>query len=208
MTLLPGMEREHRSRELSQFYTPSDIAERMWRWMLVEGSPARLRALEPSAGQGALIKAAVAVGVPILSLTAFDIDRSNCESLLRLQPPFETYEVLDMDFLATGVRNDRRFDIAVINPPYENGMDVAFASKCLDCCTRVCGIFRAQIFFSHVRQEFWSMTDVRRGAYLVKRPHFGGEHGAKTDFVALDLTRRKTPRKPGGPMTVNWEWWT
>ena len=34
---LPGMEAEHRSPELSQWYTPPDLAARLWGWCHVLG---------------------------------------------------------------------------------------------------------------------------------------------------------------------------
>lgn len=201
--LLPTMEGEARSRELSQFYTPIWLAERVVEW---SGVRAIDRVCEPSAGRGALVRALIdAVGCDV---DAWELDPSNARALRDL--PYPGLTVHAEDFLAS-----ERFralswpyELALMNPPYEANQDVAFIERALDFSDRVVGIFQSRIVHSKGRAEFWRHTDIRRMAILSDRPHFGGEHSAKTDFVVLELTRRSAARKQGEATPAQIEWWS
>jgi predicted RNA methylase len=204
---LSGLESEERKRELSQFYTPRDLALRVWQWALYSPRYA-LDVLEPSCGDGALIAPLIELGVNVRSVRAFDIDPRNAERVRRRFSELGNHLVVYCeDFLAADVGPCGSDEICVMNPPYENGLDVAFAIKCLDVCSRVVGIFRADIFYSIGRRDFWDWTDPVRGALLSRRPHFGGEHSAMTDFCVLELKRRESKRKQGEPTISKLEWW-
>lgn len=203
---MPGFEGEQRRRDLSQFYTPPELAERVWRWMRPAYSPAPLRVLEPSAGRGALISPLFTLSIPVAKLVAYEVDPVNVDALNTLLAPTGLdFEVRFADFTADAAPGS--FDLAVINTPYEDGQDVDFAERCCRVCTWVGGIFPAGILYSDARAAFWRWHDIRRAAYLSKRPHFGGEYSAQTDFCVLDLARRTTARKQGEASTTSTEWW-
>jgi predicted RNA methylase len=200
---VPSAERQ---KALSQWYTDSVLAERVWRWMDVACSPAPMSVLEPSCGLGALIKPLSTLGIPVERLVAYDIDPDNAASTAALlgTAGFD-FEVRARDFLADP--NVERFDISVMNPPYEDGLDVAFATRALEHCERVAGIFAARMLFADQRSSFWRWTDIDRLVVLSARPRFGGGFSPMTDFVVLEISRRCTPRKQGEPSTTRVEWW-
>jgi len=103
------------------------------------------------------------------------------------------------------------FDVALMNPPYEDGKDVAFIREALRYTSDVVGIFRSAIVHGDERFEtLWRFTDVVRGVWLTGRPSFGQgdkSESAKSDFVVLHLTDRATERKRGEPLNLQMEWW-
>ncbi len=207
---LEGIEGAELRRDASQFYSPAWLAELLWRWMLcryeLAGRSEPLRVLEPAAGRGALILPLFTLGIPVAKIVAYDIDTDNVKRLHELLAPTGIdYEVRARNFLADP--EPGRFDISCLNPPFEDNQDIDFASRVLDCCTYAGGIFPARIEHSEGRAAFWRMTNPRRKMVLSKRPQFGGEHSPMTDFVLLDLERRKTVRRPGEASTTAIEWY-
>lgn len=204
MELLPGMEGEARSRELSQFYTPAWLAGRTARWACMHERPEWV--LEPAAGQGSLV-AAIKWVLPDVRVNAWDIDPENCEVLAKI-----TNRTRDIvwcgDFLQARYDADEHFGLALMNPPYEGNQDVRFIEHAHTVSDRVVGIFQSRIVHSAGRAEFWRHTDITRMAILSDRPHFGGEHSAKTDFVVLELVRRQHARKQGEAKPAAIEWWS
>jgi predicted RNA methylase len=200
--LLPGMEGEGRRRDLSQFYTPKWLADRVANWACRHSVPKWV--LEPAAGRGALV-AAIKRTAPSVCVSAWDIDPANCEALAKV-----TDRTRDLvwcgDFLLA--QYDAPSDLALMNPPYEDNQDVAFIEHSLEHSARVVGIFQARIVHSAGRSEFWRWTDIQRMAFLSERPHFGGPHSAKTDFVVHELVRRKLARKQGEATPAAVEWWS
>jgi predicted RNA methylase len=204
--LLPGMESEMRRRDLSQFYTPGPVARHMAKWARVEDGAT---IVEPAAGRGALI-----LGIDDLRVGtrvwAWDIDAMNCAALMMLRPRqlerVSLEEVNHGDFLAYNLPAGS-FDLALMNPPYEDGQDVRFIERGLDCSERVVGIFQSRIVHSQGRADCWRHTDITRMAILASRPHFGGPHSAKTDFVVLELVRRSRARLQGEATPAALEWW-
>jgi hypothetical protein len=110
------------------------------------------------------------------------------------------------DFLADS--DPGRFDLCVMNPPYEGDQDAQFIEHALGCSTAVVGLFRSAFVHGSGRwNRLWRHTDIRRLAWLSGRPDFGGDQSAKADFVAMHLVRRDKPRGKGEPLTCNVEWW-
>lgn len=195
-----------KQKALSQWFTPPDLAERVWRWMVRGHSAHRMRVLEPSAGRGALITPLFTLNVPVSELVAYDVDAANVAELRSmLSPTGVRHDVRHRDFLADADAGS--FDISVLNPPYEDNKDVAFAERCLDMCTWVAGIFAVRMLFSASREPFWRWTDIRRMAVLSGRPKFGGGFTPMTDFCVLELGRRKYARKQGDASSCSAEWW-
>lgn len=208
---LPGMEAEHRSRELSQFYTPPDLAARVWAWCSVYVTPRRsFRVLEPSAGNGALVRPMLAGAKRPDEIVMYEIDPLRASVLLDLCLIGDAAGV-DASFRPLDFTRDHdpgRFDLCVMNPPFEQDQDAMFIEQALGCSTAVVGIFRSAFVHGQGRwNRLWRFTDVRRLAWLSARPDFGGEWGAKADFVVMHLTRRTVARKQGEAFTLNAEWW-
>lgn len=184
--LIPGTNRD---LSKSQYFTPPELAERVVEWCdltdwTVPGqTPHRYRVLEPSAGNGALVRPLVAAGAEVY---AVEIDERYCDALDLLNP--RHIECADFLTLAEG---PGRFDLCVMNPPYEHGQDVAFVLHALKFAPRVVGIFRSQILHGKARKrDLWAHVRPTRIAYLSERPDFGGDYGAMTDFVVLELVER------------------
>jgi predicted RNA methylase len=194
------MSGEARSRELSQFYTPSWLAERVVGW---SGITACDRVAEPSAGRGALIKPLVEIGCDV---DAWEIDAGNMIALREIA--HAGLCAMHCDFLTCTEVVEGAYDVALMNPPYEGNQDVRFIERALDCSDRVVGIFQSRIVHSKGRAEFWRHTDITRMAILSDRPSFGGDHSAKTDFVVLELIRRPVARRQGEATPAQLEWWS
>lgn len=97
------------------FPTPAALADRMAG--LAELSPG-LSVLEPSAGTGLLLQAAC-LHVHDLELTAVEIHVGLCDRLRAAYP-----NVHQADFLQLSVEQLGRFDRVLMNPPFENSVDI------------------------------------------------------------------------------------
>jgi predicted RNA methylase len=199
-SLLPGMQRENRSRDLSQWYTPSKLAARVVEWARVHN---RDVVCEPSAGRGALVKPLLERGCHV---DAWEIDPGNAAALGELAHAELT--VYEADFLASpGWDCSFRYDLALMNPPYEGNQDVCFIALAASRSERIVGLFQSRIVHSKGRAHFWRWHNIDRLAILSERPRFGGEHSAKTDFIVSEITRRAAPRKQGEATPSHVEWW-
>lgn len=199
---LPGMEAEQRRLDLSQWYTPEDLAQHLWAWtrknLGVQPLPwYPTRVLEPAAGRGSLI-------APITGCTvkAYDADPGNVEHLRSKGIDAEC-----KDFLAVAPKE--RFTVVLQNPPYEDDQDVDFIVHALDFAPVTTGIFRAALLNTQGRFEsLWKWHDPTRIVFLRGRPKFGGDGSPKSDFNVFEIRRRSSPREPGeqfSPSSI--EWW-
>jgi predicted RNA methylase len=204
---MPGFESEQRRRDLSQFYTPPALAERVWKWMAPKHGLAP-RILEPSAGRGALIKPLFALNIIAQDVMAYEVDLVNVDALIAmaLETNLELL-VRARDFLADTDLQGERYDICVMNPPFEDNQDVRFIECACEVSTRVAAICQARIVHSAGRADFWRWHDIAREAILVERPQFGGDYSPATDFVVLEIARRSTARKQGEASAGQREWW-
>jgi predicted RNA methylase len=199
---LPGMEHERRKPELSQWFTPPRLAARVWSW--ANRHMKAKHVLEPAAGQGALIKPIYANPRECTRVVATDIDSSNVGILDILvqranERPDRTvgegWCAKHGDFLRMyrGVRPEAfpLFDLALMNPPYEDGQAEQFILHALTVSSRVVGIFKASILFGQERHRtLWQQAFVLREARLMSRPSFGrgdSSDSAKSDFVVLEI---------------------
>jgi predicted RNA methylase len=198
-------------RDLSQFFTPAWLAERVWTWAWKSTQAHRMRVLEPSAGRGALIRATLndpATSRPAY-VCAFDVDPSNIAALEELrQSPAAAgcrFDVRFESFIAADI--DERFDLALMNPPFEDNQDVAFIEAASAHADRAVSICPARIEFSEGRSDFWRWHDITRKVVLEKRPRFGGHTTGQTDFIVLEMVRRAAARKQGEANAMHVERW-
>lgn len=166
--------------ELQQWHTPPRLAARMCDESidLIEGA----HVLEPSAGGGALVRAALDVGAE--HVTAVEIDPLWCR---RLRARFAVgidhgrVEVIEADFLAwvQTLRTARyAFDVAVTNPPFDDGRDTTFLAALVGVAPWCVALTNASALSGVERWErVWSRTHVHRVAHLVRRPQFSGAPG-------------------------------
>ena len=113
-------------KEFQFFETPPELARRM---VKLCGLMAGQRILEPSAGSGSLIRAAVndASGFDCCRVTAVELDPKRIAELQEMRSRFlnateENFEILQGDFLKSP--NFRQFGRIVMNPPFRNGQDL------------------------------------------------------------------------------------
>lgn len=94
------------------FFTPEDVA----RDVCIHADPEGCSVLEPSAGHGALVRAAFAAGARVIQ--ACEIDRTSCDILKTVEPTKYTW-VWCGDFMK--FQPDRDFDRVIMNPPFSKG---------------------------------------------------------------------------------------
>ena len=176
---------------LSQWHTPPALALRMARW--AGRGICQQRIVEPSAGGGALVKAAIECGANPTAITAIEVDPRWSKRLVEIG---SIGEVANRDYLTRPAR-DHRYDLALMNPPYEGGADGKFLSKAMDESDRVIALIRTVALNGDDRHKLvWRRCAngadfaVTGLAFLSKRPDFGGEHGAMADFVCVKMARR------------------
>lgn len=186
------------STSLSQWYTPSWLAERVVAWAL-QGVDRPLSILEPSAGLGALIR-------PIPAqhrVTAIEIDQRRIAGL-RLVPQIKILK--HADFLTDSLLDV--YDLAITNPPYENGQDVKHVSRALVCCDRVVAILRLSAL-SGVRthEVLWSRSRLTRMAITSSRPLFEGPKAMAPTGGTVIVELRPKLSNGRGQQNVEVEWW-
>lgn len=112
------------AKRLSAFYTPASLADMLTDWLIQTGSE---RILEPSAGEGALIDAAVRSAERLSNLsdlrfTACDINPEVIDTLAcRLG---DRSEARAIDFLQLDPASTGLFDAVLANPPFTRNHDL------------------------------------------------------------------------------------
>jgi predicted RNA methylase len=175
-----------RAEALSQFFTPPWLAAKM-----VELADLRAgdTVLEPSGGRGALVRA-ILDAFPGADVVVHELDPRMAAELRTIEGDVEVIEGSYLDVN----EGSAAYPAAVMNPPYENGLDGLFLAKaCAEACT-VVALVRANIFYGSTRfRSVWAkygkhLTAVR---HVVARPDFTegtpGVHGAMSDFVVIRL---------------------
>lgn len=197
--LLPGMEGEQRSAALSQWYTPPELAARIVEWALQPHwrSRAALRCLEPSAGRGAL---AIPLRERVRTVGCIELDKDNAAHLASLG-----FGVLHTDFLKFGpYSTGPRYDIAVMNPPFEGGQTERHVLHALGFATRVVCHCPLTTLAGQARYtSLWERVNLHRLAICSTRPKYG-EGGGKTDMCTIDVTLYD-PRESSVDTEI--EWW-
>jgi predicted RNA methylase len=194
LDLLSAEPRVGHDPALSQWFPPAPLAERIVRWAL-EGWPEPQTILEPSAGDGALIR-------PLPEtwgrrVTACEIDpRWNVD--LCMLPQIGV--ILAGDFLT--FQPTGPYDLCLMNPPYEYGLDGDFVAAALRCSRRVVALLRlAALAGVQRRHQIWERACLRRLAILSGRPSFVGPStgSPRHDFCVVEIVHEETDTAV--------EWW-
>lgn len=191
--------------ELSQYFTRPRLAERLVEWAVSRCSElADLRAgLEPSAGGGAFVG-------PMLqrfdAVTAHELDPGWAAHLIRAYPGAR---VVEGDYLAARRPRVGPYDLACMNPPYEELQDARHIAKAMDESLRVLALIRTHALHSTGRyRPVWSRLGspedpgpwwMSGQVYFISRPF----PGAQFEYTAVLLTRH--PDETG--RTFQPEWW-
>lgn len=173
-------------RELSQFFTPADLAERIVDWALApHNDVSPLDVLEPSAGRGALALPLAKRGNIVVCV---ELDPENAALLGK-----NGFAIVCADFLRTELR---RFDLAVMNPPFENGQAEQHIMHALKFCDRVVAHVPLTTLEGKARREsLWSHVRLERLAVCASRPKYGAKGGA-TAMCTIDVTAWQKPQTP------------
>jgi predicted RNA methylase len=108
------------------FYTPAAVAERFVALVeSLEGSLQDVHVLEPSCGDGALVRPLMNRGAIV---TAVELERKELE-----KSGAKTQVV--GDFLSWAPLVEDRFSVVVANPPFSKGQDAKHVLHALDSCT-------------------------------------------------------------------------
>lgn len=206
---------ERVSEDRGQWFTPPDLAWRMWRW--AGDTAAFTSILEPSAGSGNLVFAAVS-GSADVTVDAFELDPYYVDRLGERFSGTPRVNVEQRDYLDSHHWGSR-YDLGLANPPFEDGLDGKFIAKMMDQCDRIIVLARTCVLNGADRHErVWSRCSddgdwvVRGIAFLPKRPVFQagraiGERvdggGAKADFCVVKMSRREL-----GDAPTRLEWWS
>lgn len=214
----------------SQWFTPQPIADRMMRWSGL--APIRT-VLEPSAGSGNLVHSATRSRRPegmceILGsarsntlVTAYELDPYYVEKLSHRFAGDAGVDVRQGSYLdAPGP--EELFDLGLMNPPFEDGLDGVFLAKAMDECQRIIALVRLVALAGKERAEkVWSRCQpdgdwaLRGLAVFSERVDFiagraigarkEGE-SAKADFAVVKLSRRADHER-GADVPCFPEWW-
>ncbi len=199
--------------DLDQYFTPSWLAERMVAWGIEAwkaGHPGRdyhpPMILEPCAGQGSIVRAALDSGALVV---AFEIDSDH----MRLMGSRFRQEIEDCrlflhggDFLDHPSAIYCGADLAVTNPPYR--WDRVFMRHIMRCCPMAITLLRTVCLNGVGNWEaLWSENHLRRVAHLKRRPRFGGAFQPKIDFSVYDIGPRPRGMSSDQPHTVQVSWW-
>lgn len=188
---------------LSQWLTEPWLADVVAEIAGVHGK----RVLEPSCGDGELVRACLDVDAK--SVTAVELDAKMANRAARRFAGNRAVSVIASDFLTLG--SARLFDVAVMNSPYESGADAAHLEHALTLAPRAVAIMRLNALAGATRYErLWSRFDTRQVFVLPQRPDFGREArrvgmvstGAESDFVVVDVLAR-APRAGSRP-SMEW----
>lgn len=194
---LPDPELAPPKPELSQWNTPPDLAQRIVDFALEPYGEraALLSVLEPSAGQGALARV---IEPRVGSLTCIEIDPERVAHLVRRG----LYVLPAQDFLKH--QPERRYALAIANPPFENGATERHLMHALSMCYRA--VFHCPLTTLAGQKRkgtVWDRVDLHRLGVCSKRWSYGAD-GGKTDMCTIDVSLRVLHSEP---VKTAIEWW-
>lgn len=202
-------------QHLSQHFTDPRLAEGIVRWGLSKGQARRRKpvekwkCLEPSAGSGAFVGPLVSTGGEV---DVVEIDPDWCQYLGDQYAPL--LRVTCADYLEVPWPDpDEFYDLAVLNPPYEDGQDTKHVAKAMDESIRVLALVRLNFLSGSDRyHQIWSRlgTPAEPGEWSFDgllffrgRPRFSDAKGSpRHDFCAVYLSR--DPDERWGACCPDW----
>lgn len=169
---------------LGQWFTPPHLAARIARWARLRP---HYRTLEPTAGSGALVAPLLGAGCKV---DACELDPRWAEHLRATQPGAKVFEG---DYLARRAPKSA-YDLALMNPPYEDNGEATFTLKALEESERVIAIMRSNALHGKERFDLlWK--HFKRGRFgfgrkvkFITRPRFHAS-GGKHEIVILEMGR-------------------
>lgn len=209
---LDGMDSERRDLALSQWFTPPKLAERIVQFAAMEGLwrsklfTRSLRVLEPSCGHGALIKPLCDVSADI-DLVGVDIDPRNVAVCESRDWGLHSQRFICANFLTHDFKGER-FDVVLMNCPFEDGQTEAHILRALEWSdvviahcplTTLAGVDRGG--------NLWGKHELRRMAVCSSRPKYG-EKGGQTDMVTFGIEKGSGSRNRDAVHDVRVEFWT
>jgi len=173
-------------RELSQWFTPPQLAERIVEWALQPFGELWQRSaevLEPSAGRGALVKPLVARGIDV---TAIDIDPENVRALQAL-----ACKPLCANFLEVDIDGSEPYDLVITNPPFEDGQAEQHIMHALKHFAPrvVAHVPLTTLEGQERRRTLWQHVQLNRLAVCASRAKYGADSGA-TAMCTIDVSLR------------------
>lgn len=199
-TGLPGVDASRPfSEELDQWMTPDALAAKVAAWAL---DPLDRFVLEPSAGDGALVRA-IRAQQPASRVTAVEIDAGLATQIPVIGGVPGVDDLQVRDFLTW--TPDVRFDVCVMNPPF--ALAVEFIMHALRMCPRVVAVLPTTVVHTASRHETcWRHVGIPRLAFLSSRPRFRGAKNISpaTDFIVAELVLLG---RAGERASTQIEWW-
>lgn len=179
-------------KELSQWWTPQPLANRIAEWCVQPGATV----LEPCAGSGNLLRACLAFTNDV---TGFEIDQE--WFAVAAAETTVGASLTCLDFMAEEPDSSSSRDIVVMNPPYEKGQDAAWIAHAIMFAPRVVALVPSRTLYGAKKhRQIWSRYRLARVAHLVRRPIFKGA-GGKFDLCVVDV-RREPPS-----LACEVSWW-
>ena len=185
---------------LGQLFTPLKLAARIVEWAGVHHG---MRVVEPSCGTGRFVAPLADAGAEVF---AVDIDPRMVEVTARIST---RAPVVTGNFLGMEVPPPDRFDLAIGNPPWDDGAYAVHVEQWLRWAPRAVALLPLACLASRDRYErLWSRHRLTRMVSFGRRPGFGGEYATgDRDVGVFELVRRLRPREPGEVDLVAVEWW-
>lgn len=187
------------AKNMGWFPTPQDVAERMMGHADLGFAPARagwtpphLRILEPSAGEGAIVKALRATmedGGASYDLDMVELHPGRAETLQRMRFGL----VIEDDFLK--MRPDPIYDRILMNPPFDRGLDidhVAHAVKFLAPGGKIVAIMAAGIEYRSDKktEAFRKLIQLMNGKIIDLPQGSFEESGTGVNTVIVTLRKK------------------
>jgi predicted RNA methylase len=182
-------------RDLSQWDTRPETARWLVDWAV--GDWAYMgQILEPSAGLGHI---AAAILERKLTPLCVELDMQRAAELKRAG-----FEVEHSDFLDYSAERGPgdHFSLAIMNPPYEHGQDLAHILAALSVCPTVVVLARLVLLEGQERRaRLWDKHTLRRLCVLSERESFEGDVDGtpRSAFAAFEISRGKD-----GESVVEW----
>jgi SAM-dependent methyltransferase len=194
--------------ESDQWWTPTALSRRIAAWV-----PPTSRVLEPACGSGNLISALLDRGHDPALITGIEKDAKWADFA---RERFDNrVNIICGDFLSINVEDELGltarsfFDLALMNPPYADGMHARFVEHALAIgIPTVLGILPVTIEYGLERHAgLWSKAKVVRRALVPGRVSYGGAFSASFETVGLRIVARTEKRPDDEVLSVQEERW-